>query len=55
VRNVGIFMLRDNLINGARRILVHSGSILNFGMVQHIECNVCGMLACDTKIVRNRY
>jgi hypothetical protein len=35
--NVGIFLSRDSLINGVHRVLVHSGSVLNFGMVQHIE------------------
>jgi hypothetical protein len=28
---------RDNLINGARGVLVRGGGILNFGMVQHVE------------------
>jgi hypothetical protein len=51
----GYMLSRDNLINGARGVLVHGGGILKFGMVQRIECNACGILACDTKIVRNRY
>jgi hypothetical protein len=35
----GYMLSRDNLINGARRVLVRGGGILKFGMVQHVECN----------------
>jgi hypothetical protein len=46
----------NGLINGVRGVLVHGGSVLNFGMVcNSVECNVRGILACDTKIVCNRY
>jgi hypothetical protein len=30
-------LLREILVNGTCRVLVHGGGILNFGMVQRIE------------------
>jgi hypothetical protein len=33
----GYMLSRDNLVSGVRRVLVHSGGVLNFGMVQCIE------------------
>jgi hypothetical protein len=45
----GYMLWHDNLINGARGVLVHGGSVLNFGMVQCVECNACGILAREQK------
>jgi hypothetical protein len=33
----GYMLSHANLISGAREVLVHSGGLLNFGMVQHVE------------------
>jgi hypothetical protein len=33
----GYMLSRDSLVNGARRVLVRGGGVLNFGMVQHVE------------------
>jgi hypothetical protein len=50
-----IFMSHEGLINGAHKVPVCGGSTLKFVMVQHVECNARRILACDTKIVCNRY
>jgi hypothetical protein len=36
-RNMSIILSRDNLVNGARRVLVHGGGVLKSGMVQRVE------------------
>jgi hypothetical protein len=33
----GYMLSRDSLVNGARRVLVRGGGVLNFGMVQCVE------------------
>jgi hypothetical protein len=33
----GYMLSHNNLVNGACKILVHGGGILNFGMVQCVE------------------
>jgi hypothetical protein len=33
----GYMLLHDSLINGAHKVLVRSGGILKFGMVQCVE------------------
>jgi hypothetical protein len=45
----GYMLLRDILVNGAHGVLVRDGGVLNFGMVQRVECNVCIILVHDTK------
>jgi hypothetical protein len=45
---------RNNLINGVHGVLVCVGGVLNFDMVQCVECNACKILAYNTKIVCNR-
>jgi hypothetical protein len=40
---------RDNLVNGARRVLVHGGDVLNSGMVQRrVKCTC----SAQTKTMR---
>jgi hypothetical protein len=50
----GYMLSRDNLVSGAHKVLVRGEDILNYGMVQRIEYNACGISARDTKTVRNR-
>jgi hypothetical protein len=33
----GYMLSCDSLVNGAHRVLVRGGGVLNFGMVQHVE------------------
>jgi hypothetical protein len=51
----GYMLSRDNLVNGARRVLVCGGGVLNSGMVQvcRVKC-MRGISVCDTKTARNR-
>jgi 1,6-anhydro-N-acetylmuramate kinase len=48
------YMLRhNNLVNGAHRVLVRGGGILNFGMMQRVEWIARGISSRDTKIACN--
>jgi hypothetical protein len=51
----GYMLSRDNLVNGVCGVMVHGVGVLNIGMVQCVEKNVCEILAHDTKIARDRY
>jgi hypothetical protein len=46
----GYMLSRENLVSGARRVLLCGGDVLNFGMVQRIEYNACGISVRDTKL-----
>jgi hypothetical protein len=47
-------LTHDNLVSGARRVLMNGADVLNFGMVQCIEKNACGISVHDTKTMCNR-
>jgi hypothetical protein len=47
----GYVLLRNNLVSGVHRVLVHSGDILKSCMVQCVKYNVHKISMCDTKIV----